>query len=70
MINSVINKPKQLQHNANNADNFQGPDSIKRLSFPGMGIPMLKVKRSRDRRLIFNMGIPTGQTTSLYWDGP
>ena len=28
-----------------------------RLSFPGMGIPMLKIRQSRDR-LIFNMGIP------------
>ena len=27
-----------------------------RLSFPGMGIPMLKIRQSRDR-LIFNMGI-------------
>ena len=35
----------------------QGPVSIYRPSFPGMGIPMLKIRRSRDR-LIFNMGIP------------
>ena len=31
--------------------------SIWRPSFPGMEIPMLKIRRSRDR-LIFNMGIP------------
>ena len=34
-----------------------GPVSIWRPSFPGMGISMLKIRRSRDR-LIFNMGIP------------
>ena len=35
-----------------------------------MGIPMLKIRWSRDR-LIFNMWIPyTGKRTSLYWDGP
>ena len=34
------------------------------------GIPMLKIRRSRDR-VISNMGIHfTGKTTSLYWDGP
>ena len=32
------------------------PPGIKTV-FPGMGIPMLKIRRSRDR-LIFNMGIP------------
>ena len=38
--------------------------------FPGIGIPMLKIRRSRDR-LIFNMREPcTGKTTSLYWDTP
>ena len=35
----------------------QGPVSILRPSFPGMRIPMLKIRRSRDC-LIFNMGIP------------
>ena len=34
-------------------------------SFPGMGIPMLKIKRSRDR-LIFNMGIPILVRRHLY----
>ena len=35
-----------------------------------MGIPVLKMRRSRDR-LIFNMGdLVTGNKTSLYWDGP
>ena len=33
-----------------------GPVSILTLSFPRMGIPMLKIRRTRDR-LIFNMGI-------------
>ena len=46
----------------------QGPVSISRPSFPGMRIPMLKIRRSRDR-LIFNIPY-TGKTTSLYWDGP
>ena len=35
----------------------QGPISIWSPSFPGMGIPMLKIRRSQDR-LIFNIGIP------------
>ena len=43
----------------------QGPLSIWRLSFPGMGIPMLKVRRSRDR-LIFNIGIPILVRRHLY----
>ena len=34
-----------------------GPHLNIKKSFPGMGIPMLKIRRSRDR-LIFNMGIP------------
>ena len=38
----------------------QGPVSIQRPSFPGMGIPVVKIRRSWDR-LIFNMGIP------IYW---
>ena len=37
--------------------------------FPTDGIPMLKIRRSRDR-IIFNMESYTGKTTSLYWDGP
>ena len=36
---------------------YLGPVSVESPSFPGMGIPMLKIRRSRDR-LIFNMGIP------------
>ena len=48
----------------------QGPVSIYRPSFPGIGILMLKIRRSRDR-LIFNMGIPIlVRQSSLYWDGP
>ena len=42
-----------------------GPVSIIRPSFPGMGIPMLKIIRSRDR-LIFNMGIPILVRRHLY----
>ena len=38
---------------------IQGP------SFPGMGIPMLKIRRSQDR-LIFNMGIPILARQHLY----
>ena len=37
----------------------QGPVSISRPSYPGMGIPMLKIRWLQDR-LIFNMG-------TLYW---
>ena len=44
---------------------YQGPVSIERRSFPGMGIPMLKIRRSRDR-LIFNMGIPIPVRRNLY----
>ena len=39
------------------------PSHIKAV-FLGMGIPMLKITRSRNR-VIFNMGIPI-----LYWNGP
>ena len=34
-----------------------------------LGIPMLKIRRSRDR-LIFNMEIPYLERRSLYWTGP
>ena len=43
----------------------QGHVSIKRPSFPGMEIPMLKIRRSWDR-LIFNMGIPILAWRYLY----
>ena len=39
--------------------------SIQRPSFSCMGIPMLKIRRSRDR-LIFNMGIPILVRRHLY----
>ena len=42
-----------------------GPVSIWRPSFPGMGIPMLKVRRSQDH-LIFKMGIPILVRWHLY----
>ena len=42
-----------------------GPISIRRLSFPGMGIPMLKVRWSWDR-LFFNMWIPVLVRWHLY----
>ena len=42
-----------------------GPVSISRPSFPDMGIPMLKIRWSRDR-LIFNMGIPILVRRHLY----
>ena len=35
----------------------RAPSQYKRPSFPAMRIPMLRIRRSRDR-LIFNMGIP------------
>ena len=43
----------------------QGAVSISRPFFPGMGIPMLKIRRSRDRP-IFNMGIPILVRGHLY----
>ena len=43
----------------------QGPISIWRLSFPGMGIPMLKIRGSWEL-LIFNMGIPILVRRHLY----
>ena len=42
-----------------------GTVSIRRLSFPGMGIPMLKIRRSQ-HCLIFNMGIPILVRWHLY----
>ena len=42
----------------------QGSVSIKRPSFPGMGMPMLRIRRSD--RLIFNMGIPILVRRHLY----
>ena len=49
--NIPVSSPEELTHR------IQGPVSISKTSFPGMGIPMLKIRRSYDR-LIFNMGIP------------
>ena len=46
-------------------DKTLGPVSISRPSFPGMGIPMLKIRRSWDC-LIFNMGIPILARRHLY----
>ena len=43
----------------------RGPVSIWRPTFPGMGIPMLKMRRSGDR-LIFNMGIHIPVRRNLY----
>ena len=42
-----------------------GPSLNIKTIFPGMGIPMLKIRRSRDR-LIFNMVIPTPVRWHLY----
>ena len=44
--------PSSLRHYVS-----PGPRLNIKTIFPGMGIPMLKIRRSRDR-LIFNMGIP------------
>ena len=46
-----------------------GPSQYKDVVFPGMEIPMLKIRRSRDS-LLFNMGISYLEKWSLYWDGP
>ena len=46
-------------------NNEQGPISIWRPSFSSMGIPMLKIRRSRDS-LIFNMVIPILVGQHLY----
>ena len=48
---------------------YKGPVSILGPSFPGMGIPMLKVRWSHDS-LIFSMGILILVKRCLYWDGP
>ena len=47
---------------------YPGP-RLNRPSFPGMAIPMLKIRRSWDC-LIFNNGDPCTGKTSLYWDSP
>ena len=49
---------------------FQGPVSIRKTVFPGMGIPMLKIRRPVGR-LIFNMGIAIpGKTVFLIETAP
>ena len=48
----------------------QGPVSIRKTVFPGMGIPMLKIRRPVGR-LIFNMGIAIpGKTVFLIETAP
>ena len=42
-----------------------GPRLNIKTVFPGMGIPMLKIRRSQDR-LIFNMGVPILVRQHLY----
>ena len=58
---NTVKTPRQFWKALFSYNNFvtgtQGPVSIQRPSFPGMGIPMLKIRRSWDRR-IFNMGMP------------
>ena len=44
-----------------------GPHLNIKTVFPGMGIPMLKIRRSRDR-IIFNMAIPILVRQHLYID--
>ena len=44
---------------------YQEPGPRLNMFFPGMGIPMLKIRRSWDR-LIFNMGIPKLVRRHLY----
>ena len=51
------------------ADRVQGPVSIYRPYFPGMGIPMLKIRRLRDC-LIFNMGTSILVRRYLYNEMP
>ena len=46
-------------------NSHHGPVTIKRPSSPGMGIPMLKIRRCRNR-LMFNMGIPILARRHLY----
>ena len=53
----LLSEEKGLTNGHTGRDQHQGPVSIWRPSFPGMGIPMLKIRRSPDH-LIFNMGIP------------
>ena len=44
---------------------YQGAVSIRKTVFPGMAIPMLKIRRPTGR-LIFNMGIPIPGKTVFY----
>ena len=48
---------------------LSGPCLNIKTVFPGMGIPMLKIRRLRDR-LIFNMGIPILVRWHLYIETP
>ena len=60
-----------LAHDLGNPTaNAQGDVSIYRCYLTGIEIPMLKIRRSRDR-LIFNMGIPIpGKTVFILRQGP
>ena len=60
----VEDKDPLTSHNRMAARDLD-PVSISRPSLPGIGIPMLKIRRSRDR-LIFNIGIPILVRRHLY----
>ena len=47
-----------------------GPVSIEIPSFPGMGIPRLKLRRSVTPSYLQHGNPYTGKTASWYWDGP
>ena len=60
---------KLFAYGCNNCVEYLGPRLNIKIVFLGMGIPMLKIRRSRDR-LIFNMGVPMLVGHILYWDSP
>ena len=51
--------------NVEGCQTWPGPRLNIKTVYPGIGIPMLKIRRSRDR-LIFNMGIPIPVRRHLY----
>ena len=68
LVTTPHHTPETRGNNTSPASIFfpqPGPYLNVRPSFPGMGIPMLKIRRSQDR-LIFNMGLPILVRRHLY----
>ena len=66
-----IHPPPRGGTNLPDGDRKSGPRLNIDTVFPNMGIPVLKIRRLRDR-IILNMEIPilVRRQTSLYWDSP